>query len=89
MNKSNKQQSMVSRLMTAVASGSIAAALTIFAPQSMAADSAEMELKIKQMEETLRMMRQELDAVRAEKSQRVDPLEERVTMLELSDDYVK
>jgi opacity protein-like surface antigen len=89
MNKSNKQQSLVSRLTAAVAGGSIAAALTIFAPQAIAADSVDMELKIKQMEETLRLMRQELDAVRAEKAQRVDPLEERVTMLELSDDYVK
>ncbi|MGR9108271.1 MAG: hypothetical protein ACU843_15225 [Gammaproteobacteria bacterium] len=90
MNKSNKQQSLVSRLTTAVASGSIAAALTIFAPQTMAADSSEMELKIKQMEESLQLMRQELEAVRQQSEvQRVDALEERVTMVELSDDYVK
>ncbi|MGH8550764.1 MAG: hypothetical protein ACRERU_19625, partial [Methylococcales bacterium] len=89
MNKSNKQQSLVSRLTAAVAGGSIAAALAIFAPQAVAADPVDMELKIKQMEETLRLMRQELDAVRAEKVQRVDALEERVTMVELSDDYVR
>lgn len=89
MNKSIKQQSLVSRLTAAVAGGSIAAAAAIFAPQAVAADAAEMELKIKQMEETLRLMRQELDVVHAEKAKRVDTLEERVTMVELSDDYVK
>jgi opacity protein-like surface antigen len=90
MNKINKQTSLVSRMTTAVASGSVAAALTIFAPQAMAADPTEMELKIKQMEESLRMMRQELDSVRQQnEAQRVDALEERVTMVELSDDYVK
>ncbi|MGH8558568.1 MAG: hypothetical protein ACRESZ_14140 [Methylococcales bacterium] len=90
MNKSKKQQSLGSRLTTVIAGGSIAAALSVFTPQAMAADSVDMELKIKQMEESLLMMRQELDAVRQEKDiQRVDALEERVTMVELSDDYVK
>ncbi len=90
MNKINKPKSLVSRMTTAVAGGTIAAALTIFAPPAMAADPTEMELKIKQMEESLRMMRQELDSVRQENEvQRVDALEERVTMVELSDDYVK
>ncbi|MGH8552574.1 MAG: hypothetical protein ACRERS_04695, partial [Methylococcales bacterium] len=90
MNKSNKQQSLGSRLATVLAGGSIAAALSVFAPQAMAADPADMELKIKQMEESLRLMRQELDSVRERsEAKRVDSLEERVTMVELSDDYVK
>ncbi len=89
MNKSNKQQSLGSRLTTVISSGSIAAALSIFAPQAMASDSVDMELKIKQMEESLQLMRQELDTVRQQKDlQRVDALEERVTMVELSDEYV-
>ncbi|MGH8560263.1 MAG: hypothetical protein ACRESZ_22990, partial [Methylococcales bacterium] len=97
MNKSKKQQSLGSRLTTVIAGGSIAAALSVFAPQAMAAGSVDLELKIKQMEESLLMMRQELDTVRqqneslldASEAPRVDALEERVTMVELSDDYVK
>lgn len=90
MNKSNKQQSLGSRLATVLAGGSIAAALSVFAPQAIAGDQTEMEMKIKQMEESLRLMREELKTVR-ERSEgnRVDALEERVTMVELSDDYVK
>lgn len=90
MNKINKHKSLVSRVTAAVASGSFAAALTVFAPQAAAADPADMELKIKQMEEALRLMRLELDSVREQSDTiRVDALEERVTMVEMSDDYVK
>lgn len=93
MNKINKQRSLVSRLTTVVATGSIAAAAMVFAPQAMAADAVDMDLKIQQMEESLRLMRQELDIVREENQAyrvgTVDALEERVTLVELSDDYVK
>jgi len=92
MNKINKQRSLVSRLTAAAATGSLVAAVSVFAPQAIAADSVDMELKIKQMEESLRLMRDELNAVRQESRQpveRVDSLEKRVTLVELSDDYVK
>lgn len=92
MNKINKRRSLVSRLTAAAATGSLVAAVSVMAPQAIAGDSAEMELKIKQMEESLRLMREELKAVREESRrpvERVDSLEERVTMVELSDDYRK
>lgn len=97
MNKINKPRSLVSRLTAAVSTGSLVAAAAVYAPQTMAADAADMELKIHQMEESLRLMRQELDAVHAENEavraeqsvQRMDTLEERVTLVELSDEYVK
>ncbi len=92
MNKINKARSLVSRLTAAAATGSLVAAVSVFAPQAIAADSVNMELKIQQMEESLRLMREELNVVRETARQpieRVDSLEERVTMVELSDDYVK
>ena len=92
MNKINKTQSLVSRLTAAAAAGSLVTAVSVFAPQAIAADAVDMELKIQQMEESLRLMRDELKAVREESRrpvERVDSLEERVTMVELSDDYRK
>ena len=92
MNKINKTRSLVSRLTAAAATGSLVAAVSVFAPQAIAADSVDMALKIQQMEESLRLMREELNVVREESRQpieRVDSLEERVTMVEVSDDYRK
>jgi len=88
MNKINKCGSLVSRFTTAVSAGSLIAAVAVYAPQAIAEDSVDMELKIQQMEESLRLMRMELDSVREDnRVQRLDTLEERVTMVEVTDGY--
>jgi hypothetical protein len=77
----------IKQRLTAVAAGSVIAAAGLFAPQAMAAESTEMELRILQMEDSLRMMRSELEVVRSARSQsgRYDALEERVGAVETAD----
>nr|MCS5585710.1 hypothetical protein [Pseudomonadales bacterium] len=77
----------IKQRLTAVAAGSAIAAAGLFAPQAMAAGSTEMELRILQMEESLRMMRSELEVVRSVRSEtgRFDALEERVGAVETAD----
>jgi len=77
----------IKKRLTAVMAGGAIATAGLVAPQAMAAESTEMELRILQMEDTLRMMRGELEAVRSERGQsgRFDALEERMGAVETAD----
>jgi len=76
----------IKKRLTAVMAGGAIATAGLVAPQAMAAESTEMELRILQMEESLRMMRNELETVRAgSQAGRFDALEERVGAVETAD----